>query len=235
MQHPDEPAAVSRPQPGLDATIREAAGAPPDALSPVAALDALQIPRDSATGEPGPCNRALFEQALKGLEQLDRRRFRDRRELERVALAIAVQASAVGLSRIDRVALADNGAGYFFTDSRAVDPAMRGYVAHADAAAPDAAARAADAQRVSLQRTQEQHDGDVRQHGQAHAVREASLREDRERAAGRAAAASDARGAQSTQDRDARAAAEREAITRERTAQRAGHEQASRDGGPRRS
>lgn len=124
----------------------------------VATIDPLQKDRDALLiSDPGNPHHAFYQQALEGLELLGPQRFKDRRELERVALAIALQAAAVGLSRIDHVVASDDGAGYFFVDRHAVDPAMRGYVAHAQAAAqPPGDRRVAEGQQLQAQRAQEQ-------------------------------------------------------------------------------
>jgi len=123
---------------GIDPTIA-AARAAAEAAKPaeVATIDPVQKDRDALLiSDPGNPHHAFYRQALEGLELLGPLRFKDRRALERVALAIALQAAAVGLSRIDHVVASDDGAGYFFIDRHAVDPAMRGYVAHAQAAQP---------------------------------------------------------------------------------------------------
>jgi hypothetical protein len=182
MTHPDQPQSApdagDSAAPALDPAIQEARSArdaSPD--SATASIDPLQKERDALLlADPSTPHHALFEQALKGLEQLGSKRFKDRRELERIALAIAVQASAVGLTRVDRVALSDNGAGYFFADTQAVDPALRGYVALADVLKPDAAQRPLDVQRVQAQQVQEQRTHDAQQQQLQQSQREVELR-----------------------------------------------------------
>lgn len=137
-----------------------AARAAAEAAKPaeVATIDPLQKDREALLiADPGNPHHAFYRQAVEGLELLGPQRFKDRRELERVALAIALQAAAVGLSRIDRVVASDDGAGYFFVDRHAVDPAMRGYVAHAQAVQPLGDGRAAELQQqLQARRAQDQ-------------------------------------------------------------------------------
>lgn len=193
MQQPDEPSRTparaplagtgtdSAINPAIDPVIDAARGSAADAPGEVAAIDPLQQARDAQLlADPSNPNHALFEQALKGLEQLGSKRFKDRRELERIALAIAVQASAVGLTRVDRVALSDNGAGVFFADSQAVDPALRGYVALAEVVKPDAAQRPLDVQRLQNQ-VQEQRAGEAQQQQVQQVQREAEQQARQER------------------------------------------------------
>jgi hypothetical protein len=142
---------------GIDPAIA-AARAAAEAAKPaeVATIDPLQKDRDTLLiSDPISPHHAFYQQALERLELLGPQRFKDRRELERVALAIALQAAAVGLARIDRVVASDDGAGYFFVDRHAVDPAMRGYVAHAEAVQPPGD-RVIEAQQLQAQRMQEQ-------------------------------------------------------------------------------
>lgn len=133
---------------GIDPAIA-AARAAAEAAKPaeVATIDPLQKDRDALliSDQANP-HHAFYQQALQGLELLGPQRFKDRRELERVAQAIALQAAAVGLSRIDRVVASGDGAGYFFVDRHSVDPAMRGYVTHAQAMQPPGETRATEVQ-----------------------------------------------------------------------------------------
>lgn len=143
-------------QPLLDPAIQAAAD-PASSARPEdrAEIDPLQKARDALlASDPSHPQHSLYQQALKGLGLLDQKNFKDRKELERVALAIAMQAGAIGLTRVDRVALSQDPAGYFFVDQHAVDPALRGYVSHAQAVQPGAEMRLAqEAQRVREQQT----------------------------------------------------------------------------------
>lgn len=245
MQCPDEPTPVPPADaPAIDPAIQAAGTAPADAAPPFAAIDPLQQPRDAQhAADPSVANRALFEQALGCLEQLGTRRFKDRRELERIALAIAVQASAVGLSRVDRVALSRDGAGYFFVDTQAVDPALRGYVAHADAVKPEAAAHVAEAQRQQGQQQLDRSAGEVRQQ-QEQAQRHEELRAQQERDARDRASRNQAADQRSSRDsgsrtdasqtRAARDRADADRASADRASDRASQERASGDSPSRR-
>src|SRR3990170_2930813 len=148
-----EPTMTTAIDPAIAAARAAAEAAKP---AEMATIDPLQKDRDALLiADPGNPHHAFYQQALEGLELLGPQRFKDRRELERVALAIALQAAAVGLSRIDRVVASDDGAGYFFVDRHAVDPAMRGYVAHAQAAQLPGD-RVTEVQQLQAQRMQEQ-------------------------------------------------------------------------------
>lgn len=140
--------------PAIDPAIRAAATAKPAEAGPDAeAIDPLSKDGDALlASDPSNPLHGLYAQAMQGLELLGGQRFKDRRELERVALQIAIQASAIGLARIDRVAASDDGAGYFFVDQQAVDPAMRGHIAHAEAVRPATPQQLAEVQRQQQQR-----------------------------------------------------------------------------------
>lgn len=143
--------------PKVDPLIQAAqseATATPDAAM---ALDPLQKDKDALLiADPNSPYHALYEQALKGLELMGTRQFKDRRELERVALSIAMQAAAVGVARIDRVVRSEDGASWFFADEQAIDPAMRGHLQHAEALRPLTPQRIAEAQQMIAQRQQHQ-------------------------------------------------------------------------------
>lgn len=148
--------ALDTGQPPLDPAIKGAGDAAGSAKpEDRAEIDPLQKARDALlASDPAHPQHSLYQQALKGLGLLDQKNFKDRRELERVALAIAMHAGAIGLTRVDRVALSQDPAGYFFVDQHAVDPALRGYVSHAQAVQPGAEARLVqEAQRVREQQT----------------------------------------------------------------------------------
>lgn len=139
----------------IDPAIQAAAAKPAEAGPGAEAIDPLRMEGDALrVPEPGAAHHALYRQALERLELLGPQRFKDRRERERVALAIAQQAAAIGLARIDRVAVSDDGAGYFYVDTQAVDPAMRGYLAHAEAVQARAQVQPSEAQKSQAQQRQ---------------------------------------------------------------------------------
>lgn len=55
----------------------------------------------------------IFQQAVKGLEQLDPQAFKNRHELENAAGATVFEAKASGLTRIDHIMQSRNGTGLF--------------------------------------------------------------------------------------------------------------------------
>lgn len=230
---PDRHPAEAATEPALDPAIQDARAAPAAPADGAAVLDPLQKERDALLFlDPSQPNHALFQQAVKGLEQLDAKRFKDRRELERIALAIAIQASAIGLTRVDRVALSDNGAGYFFVDLHAVDPALRGYVAHVEAMKPETASRALDAQRIQGQQLQEQRNDETRQQHVGQVQREVEQR-GQERVLRHDRSSQDRAVQQDRAARDDRSADDRAAS--DRAAQdRASQDRATQDRAPRR-
>lgn len=66
---------------------------------------------------------ALYQQAVKGLEQLGPQAFKNRHELENAAGATMFEAKASGLSRIDHVLQSTNGTGLFAVQGAPNDPA----------------------------------------------------------------------------------------------------------------
>ena len=64
----------------------------------------------------------MFQQAVRGLEQLDNSAFRSRQELENAAAATVFEAKASGLTRIDSVVASTNGTGLFAVQGRMEDP-----------------------------------------------------------------------------------------------------------------
>lgn len=66
---------------------------------------------------------ALFQQAVKGLEQLGPQAFKNRHELENAAGATVFEAKASSLTRIDHVLQSTNGSGLFAVQGALNDPA----------------------------------------------------------------------------------------------------------------
>jgi putative chitinase len=66
---------------------------------------------------------ALYQQAVKGLEQLGPQAFKNRHELENAAGATVFEAKASGLTRIDHVLQSTNGTGLFAVQGAPNDPA----------------------------------------------------------------------------------------------------------------
>lgn len=143
---------------GIDPAIAAARPAEAPKAAEAAAIDPLRKESDALlASDPASPHHALYQQALKGLDKVDAKRFKDRKERERVALAIAMQATALGVTRIDRVAASESPSGYFYVNEHAVDPAMRGFVSHAEATQPLTRERVAELQRaVQEQESQQQ-------------------------------------------------------------------------------
>lgn len=73
--------------------------------------------------DPRHPDSALFQQAVKGLEQLGPQAFKNRQELENAAGATVFEAKASGLTRIDHVLQSTNGTGLFAVQGAPNDPA----------------------------------------------------------------------------------------------------------------
>jgi putative chitinase len=74
--------------------------------------------------DPRHPDNALYQQAVKGLEQLGPQAFKDRRELENAAGAMTFEAKASGLTRIDHALQSTNGTGLFAVQGALNDPAQ---------------------------------------------------------------------------------------------------------------
>lgn len=73
--------------------------------------------------DPRHPDNALFQQAVKGLEQLGPQAFKNRHELENAAGAVVFDAKASGLTRIDHILQSTNGTGLFAVQGAPNDPA----------------------------------------------------------------------------------------------------------------
>lgn len=73
--------------------------------------------------DPRHPDNALYQQAIKGLEQLGPQAFKNRNELENAAGATVFEAKASGLTRIDHVLQSTNGTGVFAVQGALNDPA----------------------------------------------------------------------------------------------------------------
>ena len=65
----------------------------------------------------------MFQQAVKGMEQLGLQAFKNRQELENAAGVAVFEAKASGLKQIDHVVLSSNGSGLFAMEGARNDPA----------------------------------------------------------------------------------------------------------------
>ncbi len=73
--------------------------------------------------DPRHPDNAMFQQAVKGMEQLGPQAFKSRQELENAAGATVFEAKASGLTRIDHVVQSSNGTGLFAVQGAPNDPA----------------------------------------------------------------------------------------------------------------
>ncbi|SOD56813.1 peptidoglycan-binding domain-containing protein [Pseudoxanthomonas wuyuanensis] len=79
-------------------------------------------------------NHAMYQQAVKGLEQLGPQAFNNRQELENAAGTLVFDARVSGLTRIDHVVASTQGTGLFAVQGRMDDPVQnRAYVDKAQA------------------------------------------------------------------------------------------------------
>lgn len=86
--------------------------------------------------DPRHPDNTMFQQAVKGMEQLGPQAFKNRRELENAAGATVFEAKASGLTRIDHVVQSSNGTGLFAVQGAPNDPAHhRVYLDKAQSAA----------------------------------------------------------------------------------------------------
>lgn len=73
--------------------------------------------------DPRHPDNAMFQQAVKGMEQLGPQTFKSRQELENAAGVAVFEAKASGLKQIDHIVLSSNGTGLFAMQGAPNDPA----------------------------------------------------------------------------------------------------------------
>ena len=87
-------------------------------------LEALAKSKEAPLlSDPRHPDNALYQQAVKGMEQLGPQAFKNRQELENAAGATVFEAKASGLTRIDHVLQSSNGTGLFAVQGAPTDPA----------------------------------------------------------------------------------------------------------------
>ena len=87
-------------------------------------LEALAKSKEAPLlSDPRHPDNALYQQAVKGMEQLGPQAFKSRQELENAAGATVFEAKASGLTRIDHVLQSSNGTGLFAVQGAPNDPA----------------------------------------------------------------------------------------------------------------
>jgi putative chitinase len=74
---------------------------------------------------PNHPDNGLYQQAMKGLEQMPAGTFRSAQERENAAASIAFEAKVSGLNQIDHVKVAANSAGFFAVQGALEDPTNR--------------------------------------------------------------------------------------------------------------
>jgi putative chitinase len=116
---------------------QQAHGLKPDGIVGPQTLEALKKSQSAPLlSDPRHPNNALYQQAVKGLEQLGPQAFKNRNELENAAGATVFEAKASGLTRIDHVLQSTNGTGVFAVQGALNDPAhSRVYLDKSQAAA----------------------------------------------------------------------------------------------------
>jgi hypothetical protein len=122
-------------------------------------LEALAKSKEAPLlSDPRHPDNALYQQAVKGMEQLGPQAFKSRQELENAAGATVFEAKASGLTRIDHVVQSSNGTGLFAVQGAPNDPAHhRVHLDKAQAAAePIEKSTAQVQQEVQIQQSQVQ-------------------------------------------------------------------------------
>ena len=106
--------------------FEKANGLDPNGIVGPKTLEALERAEKSPQlSSPNHPDNALYQQAMKGLEQLPAGTFKNAQERENAAATLAFEAKVTGMSRIDHVAPAGNNAGFFAVQGGLEDPANR--------------------------------------------------------------------------------------------------------------
>ena len=122
-------------------------------------LEALAKSKEAPLlSDPRHPDNAMYQQAVKGMEQLGPQAFKSRQELENAAGATVFEARASGLTRIDHIVQSSNGTGLFAVQGAPNDPAHhRVHLDKAQAAAePLEKSTAQVQQEVQIQQSQVQ-------------------------------------------------------------------------------
>ena len=122
-------------------------------------LEALAKSKEAPLlSDPRHPDNAMYQQAVKGMEQLGPQAFKSRQELENAAGATVFEARASGLTRIDHIVQSSNGTGLFAVQGAPNDPAH--HRVHLDkvqaAAEPIEKSTAQVQQEVQIQQSQVQ-------------------------------------------------------------------------------
>ena len=103
---------------------QQAHGLKADGIAGPQTLEALKKSEQAPLlSDPRHPDNAMFQQALKGMEQLGPQTFKNRQEMENAAGVAVFEAKASGLKQIDHVVLSSNGTGLFAMQGAPNDPA----------------------------------------------------------------------------------------------------------------
>ncbi len=101
-------------------------GMDPNGIAGPKTLEALSKAEQSPKlSNPNHPDNALYQQAMKGLEQMPAGTFKNAQERENAAATIAFEAKVSGLSQIDHVKAGGNNAGFFAVQGGLEDPANK--------------------------------------------------------------------------------------------------------------
>lgn len=103
---------------------QRAHGLKADGIAGPQTLEALKKSEQAPLlSDPRHPDNAMFQQALKGMEQLGPQAFKNRQEMENAAGVAVFEAKASGLKQIDHIVLSSNGTGLFAMQGAPNDPA----------------------------------------------------------------------------------------------------------------
>lgn len=103
---------------------QQAHGLKADGIAGPQTLEALKKSGQAPLlSDPRHPDNAMFQQAIKGMEQLGPQAFKNRQELENAAGVAVFEAKTSGLKQIDHVVLSSNGTGLFAMQGAPNDPA----------------------------------------------------------------------------------------------------------------
>ena len=103
---------------------QQAHGLKADGIAGPQTLEALKKSEQAPLlSDPRHPDNAMFQQALKGMEQLGPQAFKNRQEMENAAGVAVFEAKACGLKQIDHIVLSSNGTGLFAMQGAPNDPA----------------------------------------------------------------------------------------------------------------
>jgi len=103
---------------------QQAHGLKSDGIAGPQTLEALRKSEQALLlSDPRHPDNAMFQQAIKGMEQLGPQAFKNRQEMENAAGVAVFEAKTSGLKQIDHIVLSSNGTGLFAMQGAPNDPA----------------------------------------------------------------------------------------------------------------